>query len=68
MCTHGPVSVHLSMCSALWGCLVLGENGALVNRYILSALWVPLEQKVVTDVCRLIIALTSTSGAQIEST
>ena len=36
MCTRGPVSVHLSMRSAFWGRLVLGKNGALVSRYILS--------------------------------
>ena len=36
MCTRGPVSVPLSMLSAFRGRLVLGGNGALASRYILS--------------------------------
>ena len=35
-CTRGPASVHLSMRSAFYGHLILGRNGALVSRYILS--------------------------------
>ena len=35
-CTRGSISVHLSMCSAFWGRLVLGRNGALVSKSILS--------------------------------